>query len=475
MGAIRGENGASERGLSLRLLGFSFWQAWWMLAMCSDVVLPSRTVNDALFNPFFIVTLLTTTGYGIAALLSDRVGALSSHKISFVLAGGLGMAGSIALTSFIWIPWPGGLAIYSLCAAVFSAGNALLVIMWGERWATLTTGRVGRCLYLSFAFAFVLYFAVTAMPAALGGFLTGLSPLISSALLYVLQNEPRRSPSRSDYDIAPFSSWEIAAVLFIVGATHGFAQSCLNATPDMPPGIMHQSLAVAGVLVITLLAHIAVTQPPIEVFSLFRPIVPAFVIGFILVALLTPSLMFVGNGMALFAIYGVDMLTIIASADIAFRAKKPVARCFGVCLFCMRLGTTASSALYYLLTSNGLFTTIHIDVTMLTCAIIITIAGGLVFTMADLMKLYQAKPKERVIDSIEAQCAAIAKSYGLTPRETEVFRLLAEGRSTPYIKDALSIAESTAKHHISSIYRKTGVYDRQELIDLVQSGLSRLE
>ena len=46
-------------------------------------------------------------------------------------------------------------------------------------------------------------------------------------------------------------------------------------------------------------------------------------------------------------------------------------------------------------------------------------------------------------------------------------RLLAQGRSIAVIGEQLGIAPGTVKHHASNTYRKLGIYDRQELIDLV--------
>lgn len=52
----------------------------------------------------------------------------------------------------------------------------------------------------------------------------------------------------------------------------------------------------------------------------------------------------------------------------------------------------------------------------------------------------------------------------LTNREAEVLALLTRGRTVRYICDELSIAQGTAKHHVNNIYRKVGVFDRQELL-----------
>lgn len=77
-------------------------------------------------------------------------------------------------------------------------------------------------------------------------------------------------------------------------------------------------------------------------------------------------------------------------------------------------------------------------------------------------------------DDIDARIRELARAAALTPRETEVFDLLARGRSIPYMRDALVISKETAATHAKHIYAKLGVHSRQELIDLVTppAGLS---
>jgi DNA-binding CsgD family transcriptional regulator len=61
----------------------------------------------------------------------------------------------------------------------------------------------------------------------------------------------------------------------------------------------------------------------------------------------------------------------------------------------------------------------------------------------------------------------IAEKYGLTQREQEVFILLAQGRSRPYIQKQLYLADGTVKTHSSHIYTKLDVHSRQEMLDLI--------
>ena len=64
-------------------------------------------------------------------------------------------------------------------------------------------------------------------------------------------------------------------------------------------------------------------------------------------------------------------------------------------------------------------------------------------------------------------------SAPLTPREIEVLRLLAAGRSNREIATALSVTDQTVKSHVSHILGKLGVFSRtQAALYAVESGIT---
>lgn len=78
----------------------------------------------------------------------------------------------------------------------------------------------------------------------------------------------------------------------------------------------------------------------------------------------------------------------------------------------------------------------------------------------------------RARDDIYAlACEELSDEYGLTQRESELLKLLAQGRDAAYVENELFLSRNTVKSYMKSIYAKLGVHSKQELIDLVKESL----
>lgn len=71
-------------------------------------------------------------------------------------------------------------------------------------------------------------------------------------------------------------------------------------------------------------------------------------------------------------------------------------------------------------------------------------------------------------DPIERRCLAVARAYGLSPRETDVLVAFAHGRNVAYLAEHLVLSANTIRSHSKTLYAKLGVHSKQELIDLVE-------
>jgi two-component system nitrate/nitrite response regulator NarL len=82
-----------------------------------------------------------------------------------------------------------------------------------------------------------------------------------------------------------------------------------------------------------------------------------------------------------------------------------------------------------------------------------------------------------LVSAVRGASAALSRQTSLselTPREQEILRYLAEGRSNKVIAKHLGISDGTVKLHVKAILRKLGVHSRVEAaVFAVEQGLSQ--
>ena len=74
--------------------------------------------------------------------------------------------------------------------------------------------------------------------------------------------------------------------------------------------------------------------------------------------------------------------------------------------------------------------------------------------------------------TLEQACSTIADRASLTPREREVFEMLARGRDSFYIQEQLTVSRNTVKAHVKHIYAKLDIHTHQDLLDIVESEMA---
>lgn len=454
-----------------RLLGLGFWQVWQMVAMCTTFIVPSVEVVVPFGNPLLLLLVFITVSYAAVVLLSRRWAPFLGRRSAFVAAAATTAVGTVVMPIALgsaggWL----GLGLFVGGALLASFGNALLLIMWGELWSALATGRVGRHLYASYTFAFVLFFLIYWMPAPLAVAATAAMPVASTAILAACRNEPRREPSVIPLDIATVPVRRLLVSIFILSLAWGLSQGVIGSFAVGDADFTAKSLILAGAGIAAITLSMMVSPAPAEALSLYRPVLPAMAVGLVFLLLQPPLYPFLGSGLIIMGIYCLDMLMMLVSTDVAFRGRISVAMSFGLTILVARTGTLFGS-----IGANGLMGSVFWSEALRTDVLLVTllalaIIGMLFFTVADVQRLYVTPRAQQVDASLEEKCAAIAKMCHLTNRESEVLVLLARGRSVPYLSEELHIAQGTAKHHVSNTYRKVGVFDRQGLLDTIEQG-----
>ena len=88
----------------------------------------------------------------------------------------------------------------------------------------------------------------------------------------------------------------------------------------------------------------------------------------------------------------------------------------------------------------------------------------------DQMTLEQADAdKDEAKELTERKIEELARERSLTERETEVLREYVSGKTRTQISEALFISESTVKNHISNIFSKLGVKNKEGLLKMVDA------
>lgn len=69
-------------------------------------------------------------------------------------------------------------------------------------------------------------------------------------------------------------------------------------------------------------------------------------------------------------------------------------------------------------------------------------------------------------DRFEERLDSLAKRYGLTEREKDITKLIAQGNTVKKTAALLYVSPGTVQSHMKNIYRKLDVHSRQEVIDM---------
>lgn len=455
-----------------RLLGLGFWQAWQMVTLCTTIVMPTITEGDiVLSNSSFVLLICMTFSYAFVIFASNKKAPFTTRRSSYFWTSSLMSLGTLLIPLGMLQSTSFGPVLFLAGAITASLGNAFLLIMWGELWSNLANGRVGRHLYASYTFAFVLYFIIVAIPTPFSLIATALLPLISSAILYACRAEPKRTSSVVPLDIKTIPTLRLLVCIFFISVVWGYSQGIVGSFNSSEVNFMDRSMLLAGLAIGAITLSMMLNPSLPEPLALYRPVIPAMFAGILLSLILPHAFSFVGNGLIVMGVYCLDMLMMLVTTDIAFRSRIPVALTFGVTILIARLGTFFGTVGSVFLTQLTFWSEPFMNKTLLICVLGLGVIGMLFFTFSDIERQYEIPHTLHLEDHTQAEkCKHIASSCGLSPRETEVLMLLAQGRSVPYICEKLSIAKGTAKHHVSNIYRKIGVYDRQGLLDVIELG-----
>lgn len=367
---------------------------------------------------------------------------------------------------------------YILGGVLTGIGSAMIVVLWGEHFTSLGMRKTMGFCAASFIAAAPACFVIGLAPAEFAQSVVSIMPIVSMLCLRRFRADSKGSDPRrvkaNDADVGKTPP-KFAPIIPLVGLSLFFGVSFGIMKGLLAPaeaGYIHlRDLLNIPAIVAGSLAIIIAAQVHKMSFDrlIYRMAMPIMALGFLFLPLSAPWGIF-GTALHQFGYQYSYIALWTIWPFISAHNGIPAGRvtCWGI--LSIQAGQLIGSTLGAAIASTD---PTPFDMAMLAAFFIFVILISSLFAIDKTPSSYGwdlVKPGEddNPAKKFDEVCTFVAERCKLSPREREVFLLLAKGRNRPYICSELTISTETAKTHIKNVYRKTGVHSHQELLDMVE-------
>lgn len=467
------------------IIGSGFLWAWFDALFMSVFFSPSGQQGFMSEIAAICIFAFGVPLYVVTMRRSDAMRRLLARKKIMAAVAVAGAVGSLVLVCAGFADsWTLLFAGAALCAIFMGFAG----LAWGAVYSS--DGARSAMVYVAggFAFAFVVDVPLLLMIPVASACFFALLP--AASLLMLARVDPKLSTygfrneltTSSEQNLAERlrSSFGVslpalgAVMLIMIG--FGYVQHLASFAPQAV-----ESAIGGGVLIqvvrgmVAVVAFLVVLVAPKRASWMYRLGLLAMVAGFSLMPFLYDGQSFEASGAVIIGGYTVfDVLSWVIFSQVAHtRSSEPVKT-----IAVMRLAVGAcyaAGAAIAIVLSFAMPTNAHGYEEAMFVGYLMTVAIVLLLTSKEVWELFapqvlvrpvaEVSPnvEDRPDDVLQERC----QEWGFTQREQEIIRLLAVGRTQPWIAESLGISENTVNTHVRRIYQKMGVHSRQELIDLV--------
>lgn len=476
---------AARLPFDVRFLGFGLVFAWNTLVFGTDIV-AAPGLSLALYpggNNAALVASLAAPIALVACLLFGRKKELIAIKALIPISSLAASLGTILL--FVSGFLPGALHEWMRIAAALAAGAApvVLQVLWTQPLGDLPEEELEIVVPASFAMTLLsvpIAFSLYSYAAVVFG---ALLPLASGFCLYRVQESaadagpvtsPAYQPSRrGENDGGSAVLGRAVAALFVVYALDAASAGL----PSIQYGYWAWIQLVSCVLAVLAAAAAVVFAVRIDFSSLFRWAAIPFAFGIALSACPSSSVQIAASILENVAVTAFEAIMVFCF----IRYASAFGRTY---TFCFSLGSLASYGgmlLGYVTLPLVAGWSANPEIGPYGAALVLVVC----LVVAVVLSLAQSVPAASLLatstghgDTLpDGACRSegdialekVSDYYGLTSREAEILSFLAQGRTQPYIRDALMVSRNTISTHVKHIYSKMEIHSKQELIDIVES------
>lgn len=483
-----------------------FWT--WTLLTCYDLMIfpPAESATAYAHNVWIWNSWAQALTFIMIAVFSRTVKTLLNRRASIAVAAfiasistALFPMGSVFLTT-------NGFAAFCIGmvgAVATGCIGACTILMWAELlsiWGARTSIVVMNA---SLIISALLYALVSVLPQGLAIIVVVLLPCLAGVLLVLckrLSNARLTTrPVQKSCQNSPRILIPLTALFFCALCGEVFRNLITVTQDDSSFVLMGAIYAIAGgvgVLVLSIVliasrAHRKVSGDSLAI----RIVLAAMVLGYLLTVVINASI-YIGYAFFCAVFGGIRSLSWMFTARIVERGGASPLTAYAISLSSFSLPVALSTAFMSALTagiSDGSVPWTSVASAIITALFFIAIMildprdirsnWGVTPTNPDdtaslkVQPVFATEEMSGLQECIDAKTEKVAargldflqERFGLTNREMDVAELLYQGRSIPFIQEALCIAEGTALTHARHIYRKMDVHSRQEFITKVRS------
>lgn len=356
----------------------------------------------------------------------------------------------------------------SIAAAISGVGLGVLYLAWGDVLRRLNIVEVTVKTASAFLLAAVLFALTVMLPKLAAVVITSALPIGVGAILFQGLGVWRTTEEVGKPALHQ-GAFSVRAVfsLGVLSLAGSFARSFfLAGTPIVSDGSYPWLflMATIGAIVIVCGPLLSATSPDFA--AAYKTSV--FALGFVmlLLPLLEPgSFAADAAGVVTYCVVMLLMWVVLARLTGLYGLSPLFA--FGIGWASCMAGLLAGTFGGALVLSTVAVTPRLLSLVTLLCVCLLFFAYLFLFTESTMARLLGGGRFGR--RPFRERCHQLRVDFNLTEREEEVLVLVAKGRSTPRIREELGLTAGTVNAHLSHLYRKLDVHDRQELIDLVES------
>ena len=463
---------------ALASIGFGCMIGWDVIGLFSPV-LPLLAFTD--LSGALLLRSVDIAAIAVSYIVYRKFAAqiFAARTQMSIVAGALSLPAAVLAAAHLAIDIPFALDI--IAWVMFGAGNSLMCVLWCSYLSMIPPKGTGFTVGWGAALGTVLFcIATCVVPTILSLTLSALLVVATVALLNLLfAQTPRERIDELSRACTPPAPLTLPAALSL--ATHGIVYGFITfriCSISFEAAVIVGGSGLIGSLCVVAIARFS-KKFDFDNSLAQRVTQPIIVLGLLLMPMLDAPGMIVCGCIINNALAFMNIITwnSVCTENAEFHLQ-PIARFSGrqIPLWAgFLLGALLMLIVGPVITISET-SSIYVTIVLASLVVIAFAVYGADDSEAkEQLEALMTVPEESPIDeeahdslTFRETCDEVGDRYGLSPREKDVFYLLAKGRNAKYIQEELCISTSTVKTHIYRIYRKMGINSQQLLIDSVE-------